>query len=53
MKKYKAVLVGFGNIAYKYALDPKFKEHEFSTHAQVLSSHERIDWVGVIDQNRC
>ena len=50
MKKYKAVLIGFGNIAYKYALDPKFKkEHEFSTHAQVLSSYERVDWVGVID----
>jgi predicted dehydrogenase len=48
--KLRTVLVGAGKIGLGYADDPIMARHySYAAHAQVLSTHDRFAWVGVID----
>jgi predicted dehydrogenase len=41
MNPFRVAMVGFGQIAYGYALNKKYsKEYKFATHTQALLSHE-------------
>ncbi len=46
----RAVLVGYGKIGGTYANDPWMKlTVPYATHAQVLTDHPRLQWIGVVD----
>ncbi|HUS56060.1 MAG TPA: Gfo/Idh/MocA family oxidoreductase [Thermohalobaculum sp.] len=43
-------MIGFGRIAAGFATDAKIaKMHRFASHAQVLATHPRFEWVGVAE----
>jgi len=43
-------MIGFGRIAAGFAADSKVaKTHRFASHAQVLATHPRFEWIGVAE----
>ena len=50
MKKFKTVIIGFGQIAQGVLSDKKMSDfYKYQCHAQVLKKHPNIDWLAVID----
>ena len=50
MKKFKTILIGFGQIAQGISNDKKMRNfYQYQSHAQVLQKHPKIDWCAVVD----
>ncbi len=46
----RAVLIGLGRIGVSYSLDERTRQHfDFVTHADVLTAHPGLEWVGAAD----
>ena len=49
-KKWRTVLVGFGNVGDKLSEDQRMRAHfAHASHAQVLDAHPAFDWQAVVD----
>lgn len=53
MKKFKAIIIGFGKVANDISHDKKMAKFiKFRSHAQVLTEHSRISWEAVVDPSQ-
>ena len=52
MKNYKVLLIGLGNMGFKYMHDKEIsKTLKFSTHIQVINQHDSFSLFGAIDKS--